>query len=118
MLLNEHSVGALDSCRRERFAQEREGVGLGRKSALALVIVGIVLAACGVPVSDDSAPSQLIVDLAPVGSPSISALRGYEFPEMFPTIVGQNVEIDGYEAPEMWPVATEREFVESSTGPR
>ena len=117
-LVSEDFVKAQDAYRRERLAQEREEVGLGHKAALALVIIGIVLAACGVPVSANPAPSKLIVDLAPVGNPSISAALGYEFPEMFPAIVGQSVEIDGYEAPEMWPVAAERELVESSTGPR
>lgn len=119
MLLNEHSVRALDSDRRERLVQERAEGGLFGRSALAVVVAGIILAACGAPLPV-AVPgiSKPIVDLAPVGSPSISAVRGYEVPEMRPETVGQTVEIDGYETPEMWPVAAQREYVVLSTGPR
>ncbi len=123
MLLSENLVRAHDASRRKCFKRESaEGLGLFRRSALAVLVAGIILAACGGPIEDVSvinpAPSNLILELPPVGSPSISALRGYEFPEMFPAVVNQAFRIDGYEAPQMWPEASEQEYVEPSSGLR
>lgn len=123
MSLSNDFVKAEDAYRGDRFEQEKvERVGLFRKSATAVLVTGVALAACGGPIDNPAAmnpsPSNLIVELAPVGSPSISALRGYETPEMFPVVANQTLRIDGYEAPEMWPEAEKPVYVEPSSGPR
>jgi hypothetical protein len=124
MLIGEDFVIAEDKYRRERYEWERRsGAGSVRKTAAAALLVVLIVSACGGigpnTRSEGGLPAagNLVVDLAPVGSPSISALRGYEAPEMWPVAAGHVEAMLSYEFPEMWPEAQEAEYVEPASGP-
>lgn len=92
-----------------------------RVLAVGALATAIGLAACGIPpsetVREPDAGSSLIVDIAPVGSPSISVLRGYVYPELRPVSELPPL-IWNYRHPEMWPEAQRVEGSQQTSGPR
>lgn len=118
MLMTHRSAEALTNHKKDQLGRNATRARLGRKLAAVVVGAALALGACGVPVAETPEQTNLVVDSPPVGSPNLSELRGYEYPEMLPRVLVPTLQVDSYEHPEMWPLVENHGSQERTSGPR